>query len=57
VFDVWRDEEWAVEKHLLALSLGDLGQVPILGSVADVPLKTGPPSQVIGKAGHVLCIC
>jgi hypothetical protein len=57
VFDVWRNQEWAVEEHLLALSLGDLVQLPILVSVADVPLETGALSQVIGKAGHVLCIC
>jgi hypothetical protein len=57
VFDVWRHEEWAVEEYLLTLSLGDLVQVPILVSVADVPLKTGALSQVIAKAGHVLCIC
>src|SRR6266511_682239 len=57
VFDVWRHQEWAVEEHLLALSLGDLVQVPVLVGVAGVPLKTGALSQVIGKAGHVLCIC
>jgi len=53
VFNVWRHEEWAVEEQLLALSLGHLVQVPILASVADVPLKTGALSEVIGKAGHV----
>jgi hypothetical protein len=52
-FDVWRNEEWAVEEQLLALSLGDLVQVPILVSVAGVPLKTSALSQVIGKAGHI----
>jgi len=57
VFDVWRHEEWAVEEYLLALSLGDLVQVPILVRVAAVPLKTGALNQVIGKTGHVLCIC
>jgi hypothetical protein len=57
VFDVWRHEEWTVEEHLLALSLGDLVQVPVLFGVAGVPLKTRALSQVIGKAGHVLCIC
>jgi hypothetical protein len=57
VFDVCRNEEWAVEEHLLALSLGDLVQVHILVSGADVPLKTRALNQVIGKAGHVLCIC
>jgi len=57
VFDVWRHQEGAVEEHLLALSLGDLVQVPILVSVAEVPLKAGALNQVIGKAGHVLCIC
>jgi len=57
VFNVWRHEQWAVEEYLLALSLGDLVQVPVLVGVADVPLKTGALNQVIGKAGHVLCIC
>jgi len=57
VFDVWRHEEWAVEEYLLALSLGDLVQVPILVGIAGVPLKTGALRQVIGKAGHMLCIC
>src|SRR5204863_133546 len=57
VFDVWRHQEWAVEEHLLALSLGDLVQVPVLVGIAGVPLKTGALSQVIGKAGHTLCIC
>src|SRR6058998_1577289 len=52
VFDVWRHQEWAVEEHLLALSLGNLVQVPVLVGVASVPLKTGALSQVIGKAGH-----
>ena len=53
VFDVWRHEEWAVEEHRLAVSLGDLVRVPIFVGVAGVPLKTGALSQVIGKAGHV----
>jgi len=53
VFAVWRHQEWAVEEHLLALSLGDLVQVPVLAGVAGVPLKPGALSQVIGKAGHV----
>src|SRR5947208_16294174 len=53
MFDVWRHQEWAVEEHLLALSLGDLVQVPVLVGVAGVPLKTGALSQVVGKAGHL----
>jgi len=53
VFDVWRHQEWAVEENLLALSLGDLVQLPVLVGVTSVPLKTGALSQIFGKAGHI----
>jgi hypothetical protein len=57
VSEVGRHKERAVEENLFAFTLRHLVEFPILLGVAGVPLETGALSKVIGKAGHVACIC